>query len=212
MSKQENEKNRLNDEFEQIQREVSEFDVSLHLATTEDFPDLGTIELYDYDSDLTVATENSMNVLESLVELYLGDVPNLKEHPYIQNKMREDASVYAESIFLAKMTRRNLLNQLKQIDNGENSSRMHEVINQTLAQVRENSKFFSTQRSDLEKFYKNLRKDLGLSEIETASATNNDKISEEKASSDGSKITDNRDLNEMIKQAMLLKEEKKGKK
>ena len=154
MSKSQEERNRLQDEFEQIQSEGGEFDISKHLARPEDLPDLGEIEIYDYDTDLTVASQQSMGVLESLVDLYLSDIPQLKEHPYIKNKMKEDAMVYAEGIFLQKMTRKNFLSQLRQVDNGDNSARMHEVINQTISQIRENSKYAATQRNDLEKYYK----------------------------------------------------------
>lgn len=211
MSKQENERNRLQDEFDQIQSENGEFDLSRHLAKPEDLPDLGEIEIYDYDADLTVSSQQSMNVLESLVDLYLSDVPQLKEHAYIKNKMKEDAMVYAESIFLSKMTRKNFLSQLRQIDNGDNSARMHEVVNQTIGQIRENSKFSSTQRTDLEKFYKGLRKDLGLNDdidspdvqkaTQAANAENSDV-------DDVGSVMDNRKLNEMIKAAMLGKENK----
>ena len=161
MSKSENERNRLQDEFEQIQSEGTDFDISKHLAKPEDLPNLGEIEIYDYDSDLTTSSQQSMGVLESLVDLYLSDIPQLKDHPYIKNKMKEDAMVYAEAIFLTKMTRKNFLSQLRQIDNGDNSARMHEVVNQTIGQIRENAKFLSGQRTDLEKFYKTLRKDMG---------------------------------------------------
>lgn len=213
MSKQENERNRLQDEFDQIQSENGEYDISKHLARPEDLPDLGEIEIYDYDADLTVSSQQSMDVLESLVDLYLSDVPQLKEHPYIRTKMREDALVYAESIFLSKMTRKNFLSQLRQIDNGDNSARMHEVVNQTIGQIRENAKFSSTQRTELEKFYKGLRKDLGLNDdIEspdvqkaTQQATD-DKVETE----DLGAVMDNRKLNDMIKSAMLTKDKDKG--
>jgi hypothetical protein len=206
MSKTENERNRLQDEFDQIQSEGGDYDLSKHLARPEDLPDLGEIEIYDYDSDLTVASQQSMDVLESLVDLYLGDVPQLKEHPYIKNKMKEDATVYAEGIFLTKMTRKNFLSQLRQVDNGDNSARMHEVVNQTIGQIRENAKFLSGQKTELEKFYKTLRKDLGYNEIEPEST----KVEEDDNVSDG-EITDNRKLNEMIKNAMLSKDNDKKK-
>jgi len=207
MSKSEQERNRLKDEFDQIQSEGGEFDISKHLAKPEDLPDLGEIEIYDYDADLTVASQQSMNVLESLVDLYLGDVPQLKEHPYIKNKMKEDAVVYAEGIFLTKMTRKNFLSQLRQVDNGDNSARMHEVVNQTIGQIRENAKFLSGQKTELEKFYKTLRKDLGYNEIENQEI----KQSEEEGESKDGAIMDSRSLNEMIKQAMINKDgEKKG--
>ena len=209
MSKSEQERNRLKDEFDQIQSESGEFDISRHLAKPEDLPDLGEIEIYDYDADLTVASQQSMNVLESLVDLYLGDVPQLKEHPYIKNKMKEDAVVYAEGIFLTKMTRKNFLSQLRQVDNGNNSARMHEVVNQTIGQIRENAKFLSGQKTELEKFYKTLRKDLGYNEIENQEIKKPEEDGGEDQP-DGS-IMDSRSLNEMIKQAMLNKDsEKKG--
>lgn len=202
MTKTEKEKNRIKDEFDQIQSENSDFDISRHLARAEDLPDLGEIEIYDYDADLTVSSEHSMEVLESLVDLYLSDVPKLKEHPYIMNKMKEDAMVYAEALFLAKMTRKNFLNQLRQVDNGDNSARMHEVVNQTIGQIRENSKFLSGQRTELEKFYKNLRNDLGYNEIAPESDENTEDNNE-------GNVMDNRKLNDMIKNAMIKKSDKK---
>jgi hypothetical protein len=203
MSKTDKERNRLQDEFDQIQSENNEFDISKHLATTEFLPDLGEIEMYDYNSDITVSSQQSMEVLESLVDLYLSDVPQLKEHPYIKNKMREDASVYAEAIFLSKMTRKNFLSQLRQVDNSDNSARMHEVINQTIGQIRENGKFLSAQRTELEKFYKNLRKDMGYSEIENPDVKKNE-IKEQESSGD---VMDSRTLNDMIKNAMTQKKD-----
>lgn len=206
MPKSENEKNRIQDEFEQIQSEGKEFDITQHLAKPEDLPDLGEIEIYDYDADLTVASQQAMNVLESLVDLYLSDVPQLKQHEYIKNKMKEDALVYAESIFLSKMTRKNFLSQLRQVDNGDNSARMHEVVNQTIGQIRENSKFSSTQRTELEKFYKELRKDLGLNEV--ADNPEVQKSLDAITSAEDGDIIDNRKLNDIIKEAMIKKNSK----
>ncbi len=211
MSKTENERNRIKDEFDEIQSESGEFDISKHLARPEDLPDLGQIEIYDYDSDMTVATQQSMEVLESLVELYLSDVPQLKEHPYIRNKMREDAKVYAETIFLQKMTRKNFLSQLRQVDNGDNSARMHEVVNQTIGQIRENSKFSSTQRTELEKFYRNLRKDLGLNEIESPDVQKAVESNQDSVDTESGAIFDNRKLNDLIKNAMISKDKDKEK-
>jgi hypothetical protein len=209
MSKSEKERNRLQDEFDQIQSESGDFDISKHLAKPEDLPDLGEIEIYYYDADLSVSSQQSMEVLESLVDLYLSDVPQLKEHPYIKNKMKEDATVYAEALFLAKMTRKNFLSQLRQVDNGDNSARMHEVVNQTIGQIRENAKFLSGQRTELEKFYKNLRTDLGLNDIESPDVAKIQNTDIEDDSPDGV-VMDNRKLNELIKNAMVDKGDKKS--
>ena len=197
MSKVEKEHNRINDEFDLIQEENREFDISSHLAKIDDLPDLGQIELYDYDSDLTVVTQKGMEVIESLVDLYLSEFGDLKSHPYIRNKVREDAMVYAETLFLSKMTRKNFLTQMRQVDNGDNSARMHEVINQTIREIRENSKFSSSQRTELEEYYKKFRQDLG----EVAASM---KI-ENSGKEDDGQIVDNKKLNDLISEAMKKK-------
>ena len=201
-SKLEKEKSRLTDEFDLIQEENKEFDISQHLATIDDLPDLGQIELYDYDADLTMVTQKGMEVLESLVDLYLGEFPELKHNAYIRNKMKEDAMVYAETLFLQKMTRKNFLSQLRQVDNGDNSARMHEVINQTIREVRENSKFASTMRSDLEKFYKDFRGDL-MEVADKMKQNNPESVSND--SDDDGQVVDSKKLNDMINEALLKK-------
>jgi hypothetical protein len=201
-NKKDKERNKILDEFDMIQDYQNDFDVTAHLAKTEDLPDLGSIEIYDYESDLTVATQKGSEVLESLVDLFLGDFPELKDHPYIRNKVKEDALVYAESLFLQKMTRRNFMTQLRQIDNGDNSARMHEVVNQTISQIRENSKFASTQRTDLEKFYKDFRND--VMEVMEKSI---DKYSGSKKQKKDSEVINSAKLNDLINEA--LKKDKK---
>jgi hypothetical protein len=201
-SKLEKEKSRLTDEFDLIQEENKEFDISQHLATIDDLPDLGQIELYDYDADLTMVSQKGMEVLESLVDLYLGEFPELKHNAYIRNKVKEDSLVYAETLFLQKMTRKNFLSQLRQVDNGDNSARMHEVINQTIREVRENSKFASTMRSDLEKFYKDFRGD--LIEVADKMKQNNPQSQSDDSVDDG-QVVDSKKLNDMINEALLKK-------
>jgi len=202
MSKVEKEHNRINDEFDMIQEENRDFDIANHLAKIDDLPDLGQIELYDYDSDLTIVTQKGLEVIESLVDLYLSEFGNLKNHPYIRNKVREDAMVYAETLFLQKMTRKNFLTQMRQVDNGDNSARMHEVVNQTISQIRENSKFASTQRTDLEKFYKDFRND--VMEVMEKSI---DKHSGTKKQKKDSEVINSAKLNDLINEA--LKKDKK---
>jgi hypothetical protein len=91
---------------------------------------------------------------------------------------------------------------LKQIDNGDNSARMYEVVNQTISQIRENAKFSSTQRTELEKFYKELRSDVDEFDLK---GSNPDVSDDKETKKDGNKppdIVDNRSMNDMIKQAL----------
>lgn len=179
---------KIQDEFDSIRPDV---DPSKFMVTDENLPDYGEIEVYDYESDIQSAISQADEVLKSLVDLYLGDSEAIKNHPYISTKMREDAEVYGESILLSKMTRRLLLIQLTQVDNGDKSPRMYEVVNQTLTQVRENNKYNKSSRTDIEKFWKEIRKDLGLNEMKADSGSDKDNKSKDK-------LVDQKDLNTML--------------
>jgi hypothetical protein len=194
MSKKEEKINDLQNEFQRIQEENKDLDVSKYLAKRDDLPDLGEIVIYDYDADIEEAKIQGKEVLETLVDMYLGDNPAIIQHPYIKKKMEEDAQVYADTIFLQKMTKKNFLTQLRQVDNGDTSARMHEVINQSISQIRDNIKFSQSQRSELEKYYKETRRDMGMNEI---SETMEQKNVVEDVKEEG-KIMDSRNLNNLI--------------
>lgn len=205
MSKKNEEKTEsLKEEYDKIQETMGSLNIQSYLTAHEEYlPDLGDIEIYNYDKDTKETEIKATEIVSSLVDLFLGDNEGIKQHPYIQNKLKEDAEVYADTLFLQKMTKKNLLTQLRQIDNGDNSSRMHEVVNSSLNQMRENIKFSTTQRTSLETFYKGIRSDLGLNEIsESIDIESNE---EEEVESKGS-VMDNRKMNELMDQYL-----KKGK-
>jgi len=202
MAKKDEKLNDLKDEFSRIQEENKDLDVSKYLAKKEDLPDFGSIEIYDYDKDLVVSELSANEVLEALFELYFGDIEGIQENKYLIKKMKEDAQVYAETIFLQKMTRKNFLQQLKQIDNGDNSARLHEVVNQSISQVRENIKFAQSQRTELEKYYRDMRKDYDRM-MENLKQTKIEQGIETKT--DG-KIVDARSLNDMIEKMLKNKD------
>jgi hypothetical protein len=192
--------NNLQEEFNKIQDENKDFDPNMYLAKLEDLPELGDIQIYDYDSDVHEVTNRAKDVLDSLADLFLGDVPKVVDHPYIQNKLREDAQVYAQTLFLIKMTRKVFISQMRQIDNGSNGARDYEVLNQTMGQYRENIKFSNTHKTDFEKFYKDIRKDLGLNEMEPK-VVEQTKVDEQETKT-GGMIIDSRTMNEMIANAL----------
>jgi len=194
MSKKEQKINSLQEEFSRIQDENKDLDVSKYLAKREDLRDLGEIQIYDYDKDLDESIESAEEVLDALFELYFGDIPAISENKYLAKKVKEDAQVYAETIFLQRMTRKNFLTQLKQVDNGDSSARMHEVVNQSISQIRDNIKFAQSQRTDLEKYYRDMRKDYDRM-MENIKQTKIEQGIETKT--DG-KIVDARSLNDMI--------------
>jgi hypothetical protein len=203
MSKKEEKITNLKEEFQKIQEENKDLDVSKYLAKREDLPDLGEIQIYDYDKDSDESKEQAEEVLTALTELYFGDNPEILNNKYLNMKMKEDAQVYAETIFLQKMTRKNFLTQLRQVDNGDSSARMHEVVNQSISQIRDNIKFAQSQRTELEKYYREIRKDYDTLMDNIQQQNIERGIDTEKP--DG-KIVDSRSLNDMIEKMLKNKD------
>jgi len=203
MAKKDQKIDDLKDEFSRIQEENKDIDVSKYLAKKEDLPDFGSIEIYDYDKDLYKSEESATEVLEALFELYFGDIEGIMQNKYLVKKMKEDAAVYAETIFLQKMTRKNFLQQLKQIDNGDNSARLHEVVNQSISQVRENIKFAQSQRTELEKYYRDMRKDYDNLMDNMKQTKVEEQSMDEK---NQGKILDSRSLNDIIDKLIKSKD------
>ena len=63
--------NNLQEEFNKIQSENKDFDANMYIAKLEDLPELGDIQIYDYDKDIEEVKDRATNVLDSLVDLVL---------------------------------------------------------------------------------------------------------------------------------------------
>lgn len=205
----------LKDELNDIVKETSTFDVGQFLAKPDLLPELGDIQIYDYDEEVTTCNTKAREVMNGLVKLYLGDVPQLYENDYIRLKMEEDIVIYSEVLFLQRMSKKNYIGQLRQIDNGDNNTRMHEVVNRTSSEIRENIKFAMNIKTDFENYYMKIREDLGvmdlsesnniLSEMKNLPDEVDSDIDNEEA--DGT-ILDQRSINSMIQD--VIRQQKEG--
>jgi len=202
MNDKKNEKiQNLQEEFNKIQEDNKDFDTSMFVAKLEDLPELGDIQIYDYDKDIDEVMDRASGVMESLVDLYLGNLPNVIEHPYIKNKVSEDAANYAESLFLTRMARKILISQMRSIDNGNNGARDYEVLNQTMGQIRENSKLADEKKTKLENYYIDFKTKLNLTKMADQAQEDKKEEAETKSETSGI-IMDNRTINELIANAM----------
>ncbi len=210
MSKKEEKANQLRTEFDSIQGSStgSTFNPTTHLAKVEDLPDFGELEIYDYSHDLVEVGDEAKEIMDHLVDLYLGDAPKISDHPYVQRKKKEDARIYARSLFLERMSEKLLIQQFKQVDQGDNSARMHEVINQTMREMREINTDGRKSRTEIEKLYKEMRDDFGLNDLSDANQTPED-IEEKKDAFEKGKIIDTRDLNDSIDRYIQTKKDDK---
>jgi hypothetical protein len=191
--KNQQKKQDLDDELDQI-KQNSSIDMSKYLVNSdEDMPGFGEVELYDYNTDIEKSTEVGKKILSDLVDLYLGDVPDIKEHPYIQSRMNEDAEYYSQMKTIQKMSEKLLLQQMRQIDAGDISPRMYEITSRHIGEIRENIKDGRKARLEIEDMYKKMRSDLGLNET-----VRNDQYEVESDKDDSGIIMDNSNLNTKI--------------
>lgn len=200
-NEKDNEKRRIDDEFDMINGSSKELDVQQFIMKPDELSDFGPIQEHDYLGEIDRTQEEAKPILEDLVSLY---VPEIKGHPYLIRKINEDARVYSKSLFLEKMIERLFIKQLKQVDLGDSSARMYEVINQTIKEIRETNKDGRTARTEIEKIYKEMRKDLGLNELSAVSEVKDDKPTE----SNG-RIIDTAELNNRLEELLKNKDEKK---
>lgn len=159
---------RLRIELEEIERDVQKFsendeDVSSLQARSGDLPAMNTVNLHNYEEEMTLIQERSSDIIDNLVKLYLGDDDKLLNHDYIARKREKDADYFSKLDFLVNSSQRTLISIMKEIDMGAATPRMFEVLSMLQKEMRENIKLSSTNLSNIEKFYKDMREDLGLS-------------------------------------------------
>lgn len=194
--KNQQKKQELDDEFEQIKSQHSNGpDINKYMVDSdEDMPGFGEVEIYDYNKDLDKSKEVGEKLLSDLVDMYLGDAPEIKSHPYIQSRMSEDAEFYSQMKMIQKLSEKLLLQQMRQIDAGDIAPRMYEITSKHIGEIRENIKDGRKARLEIEGIYKEMRKDFGLHET-----VGNDQYKDEIESdeSDGV-IIDNSQINKQI--------------
>lgn len=164
--KNQQKKQDLDDEFEQIKSiHSNKVDITKYMVNSEDdMPGFGEIEIYDYDADIDKAKDVGIKLISDLVDLYLKDIPEIKEHPYIQSRMSEDAEYYSQMKVIQKLSEKLLLQQMRQIDSGDVAPRMYEITTKHIGEIRENIKDGRKARLEIEDMYKKMRVDLGLNE------------------------------------------------
>ena len=202
MSANQDKKSQLDSEIDQIKKNTS-IDMRKYIIdnSEEDLPGFGEVQLYDYDAEIKKSKILGQKLLNDLVDLYLGDSEEIREHPYIKSRLDEDAEYYSQMKVIQKLSEKLLLQQMRQIDGGDIAPRMYEITTKHIGEIRENIKDGRKARLEIEDMYKQMRKDLGLNET-----IGNDKYSEESVDEGGDDaLISNKDLNsridEMIKKS-----------
>ncbi len=154
---------------------------------------------HDYEEDRSVLLAESLDRINKMTSMYLENSDEIINHPYIQEKIIDDASDLADIKFVQKITRMALVTQIKQIDRGDKSPKHFDTLYCGMREVRENIKQSSTTISNMESFYRTIRTDLGLSEkVESGESGENGESS--------SNITTQKNLNSYFEN--LIKQNK----
>jgi len=213
-----------NDERERLKNELAEIENDIQRVLNQEGPsdeleagtnDLPAVNLnaYDYNQELDDIQDRSARIINNLVRLYLGDNEVLLNHDYILNKKEKDADYFAKLDFLVNASQRTLINIMREIDMGAATPRMFEVLSMLQKEMRENVKLSSSNLSNIEKFYKDMRQDLGLQQQPEVAEIK--EIEKEKKEEEGH-IFNHADLNkqvdEWLKTRDFEKEEKKREK
>lgn len=170
MSDNEYDKDNILSEFDKIKTNHT-IDVNQYMVNAEeDLPDFGSGNI-DILKDKMIDYEvEAKEIIENLADIYLGDNKELMEHPYIIGKIEEDSKYYASLKFLKEISETLLLKQITQVESGETNAVMYKAINETIREVRDNIKDGRIARTEIEKMYRDMRKDFGLNETSAKAA------------------------------------------
>lgn len=161
-------RNKIKSEFDAIELDIAEKIDQLNpeelFAAEGELPALSdcNVEQLDYTKQITKLNTDATNIVNNLAELYLGD-ENLLENSYIKDKRRKDAEYYGKLEFLVETSQKTLINVMREIDMGNAHPKMFEVQSMLQKEMRDNIKLSSSSLSNIESFYKSIRKDLGMS-------------------------------------------------
>lgn len=208
-----------NDDRERLKNELAEIenDIQRVLNQNDDPADLEADgnalpavqqAIHDYDAELDSIQERSSRIINNLVRLYLGDNEVLLNHDYILNKSEKDADYFAKLDFLVNASQRTLVNIMREIDMGASTPRMFEVLSMLQKEMRENVKLSSSNLSNIEKFYKDMRQDLGLQQTPQAPAVQEAQVAAVQEEKKGH-IMNHADMNKQIDEWLKTRETEK---
>jgi len=161
------EKEKIKQELEDLENNISEQINNLNpndlFMEPDTLPALSetSIEQLDYNNQLTEIRHESEKIINNLAELYLGN-ETLLTHPYIEAKRKKDADYYSKLEFLVNVSEKTLMSIMREIESGNSNTRMFEVQSMLQKEMRDNIKLSLRSLADIEKFYKTIREDLGV--------------------------------------------------
>jgi len=140
------------------------FNIDSFIARPEDLPGIGQQVVWDYEAEKEEIEKASLNTVNNIARLYLGD-SHYYDLPHIVDKRRDDALQHAKAQYLVKQSERSVTNAMKQIDNGDSSAKMWEVVSMLQKEMRDNIKLLGHVETSIRNSYRTIKEDMGISDI-----------------------------------------------
>jgi hypothetical protein len=181
----------LSNSISNLEAQIQNIDDELSINPENFFPDEKDIpglnldiEIFDYDLEIQKVKVECKETLECLASLYLtDDIINQKN---VYQIIQSDSTSLADLSFSLSMSKRALINLMRQIDSGINAPDMYLSVSAFQKEIRESIKMSYDLQKKMKDFYKDLKNE--ISTINTGGETEMPEISDETLSVTNTKL------------------------
>jgi len=161
------------DNIENLKNEIEEIQEELDFDPSEFFPKNGNIdlnlkvEMHDYEKDLEVIREESIETLECLANLYLDE--KIMTNKNINNIIVNDALALSDLKFSISCSKRGLINLMRQIDNGSVDADLYQAVALFQKEMKDGIETLYKLQKIMKEFFKDLKdelKEINVGEID----------------------------------------------
>jgi hypothetical protein len=152
------------DNIENLKNEIEEMQEELDFDPAEFFPKNGNIdlnlkvEMHDYEKDLEIIREESIETLECLANLYLDE--KIMTNKNINNIIINDALALSDLKFSISCSKRGLINLMRQIDNGSVEADLYQAVALFQKEMKDGIETLYKLQKIMKEFFKDLKDEL----------------------------------------------------
>lgn len=193
------EKNKLKNNIDDLKSQINDLRIEgLNPLPDDLFPNEDTlpglnmeIEVYDYDKDIQLIKDEAEETLECISTLYLDEQTTMNRN--INKLIRNDAEEISDIKFSLSCAKRGLINCMRQLDAGSNDPDMHNAVNAYQKEIRESNKMIHDLFNKMKIFYKDLRDELKIDDVNVGNEINS-------SDDEDLKLVNKSEFNELIEQ------------
>lgn len=155
-------KDQIRGNVEKLKDEISSIREEVDINPEEYFPDDSDlpkvdldVKIFDYEGEIEKIKEECEETLNCLSSLYLNEEVVKKKNIY--NIIQNDAQSLSDLKFSLSMSKRALIDLMRQIDGGVNHPEMYEAVGTFQKEIRDTTKMLYDIQKRMKEFYKELK-------------------------------------------------------